>query len=59
MMKDNEKKFTLPMLEAPRTLQVKFRKVVHALPLYSCPRSSVHGFLLLLICCTIAFLNLL
>lgn len=27
MMKDNEKKFTLPMLEAPRTLRVKFRKV--------------------------------
>ena len=26
-MKDNEKKFTLPMLETPRTLRVKFRKV--------------------------------
>ena len=26
-MKDNEKKFTLPMLEAPRTMRVKFRKV--------------------------------
>lgn len=26
-MKDNEKKFTLPMLEAPRTVRVKFRKV--------------------------------
>lgn len=26
-MKDNEKKFTLPMLEAPRTVRVKFRKI--------------------------------
>ena len=26
-MKDNDKKFTLPMLESPRTLRVKFRKV--------------------------------
>ena len=26
-MKDNEKKFTLPMLDAPRTTRVKFRKV--------------------------------
>ena len=26
-MKDNEKKFTLPMLESPRTVRVKFRKV--------------------------------
>ena len=26
-MKDNEKKFTLPMLEAPRTMRVRFRKV--------------------------------
>ncbi len=27
MMKDNEKKFTLPMLQAPQTVRVKFRKV--------------------------------
>ena len=26
-MKDNEKKFTLPMLDAPRTVRVRFRKV--------------------------------
>ncbi len=26
-MKDNEKKFSLPMLESPRTLRVRFRKV--------------------------------
>ena len=26
-MKDNEKKFTLPMLDAPRTVRLKFRKV--------------------------------
>jgi radical SAM-linked protein len=27
MMKDNDKKFTLPMLNEPRTLRIKFRKV--------------------------------
>ncbi|MBQ9098020.1 MAG: DUF2344 domain-containing protein [Clostridia bacterium] len=26
-MKDNEKRFTLPMLESPRTMRIKFRKV--------------------------------
>lgn len=26
-MKDNEKKFSLPMLEAPRTMRIRFRKV--------------------------------
>ncbi len=26
-MKDNEKKFTLPMLESPRTVRVRFRKI--------------------------------
>ncbi len=26
-MKDNEKKFTLPMLDAPRTMRIRFRKV--------------------------------
>ena len=25
-MKDNEKRFTLPMLEAPRTMRIRFQK---------------------------------